>query len=247
MGKKPEELPKAYQIEVDISDIKRGLREANAATDAPWMMERVLFSMPEDTINMSTSSSWEQVFKEGGEAASKAARAAGISERSLKILEFARQAWTGSEPMPVSLPLNFVTEEDPVEDVMKPALSMLALNLPVKTKGKGFADALLIPPVNRAGDNPQRVPVRLGTMGVFPSVLPTNVDIDFSTTMCTSPSNPNKAYPLKAEGSFEFIASELPIRNDIGFQPSFSGSGSTSGFSISQPLFRNSIGDFLGG
>jgi hypothetical protein len=202
-------IPQSYKVRILTSNL---FGEQN---QPPWFKPRIVSSVPEDGVNLSSSSSWDAPLEEGGDSINALAQLAGF-DTSNNLKSFSKKIWTGTDPIEVDLTFQFITEQSPFEDVVKPSLSILALPMPLGQQANGDERWVLGPPVTR-GENSRSISVEIGIKYEFPFVFPQNADVSFSRTYCKEP-DANEAWPVSSEVSFSFVASEIPIREKLGFE-----------------------------
>lgn len=219
---------KAYEVKI-YSDLK-GVPS--------WFMNEINVGVPEDGFSISVQSSWEAPLEAGGQAINTASQLTG-SDTTTQVREFNKHIWTGNDPVEVSLGLKFVTIEDPLKDVMQPAMSIFLMPLPLQGgkneeggsilgddysgETKNAVDQVtsffLKSPVTtgftKQGEEGQYIDVRIKDNFAFDRVLPSSADISFNSTYCKRPGNNKESWPVSAEVDFTFLASQSPVR-DLG-------------------------------
>jgi len=179
----------------------------------------IITGIPDDGYSSSAASSWDAPLDEGGDELSAIAQFVGVGV-SNKVAEFAKQVWTGSDPVSVTLNLRFITVNSPKNDVFFNAKALELLCMP--GSGAGPGELFLRPPIVRGED---RVTVKIGNHIEYPFVIPQGADVSFNRAMTREPGG-SIAYPTIADVSFSFLTSEIPIRRsyiankvgDVGFE-----------------------------
>lgn len=219
MAVKQENIPEQYKVRIRLT----GPGWDREQIDIPGVniQDTIVAPYPDDGISMSFSSSWQQSIKTGGDTVDNILQVTtGRTFRGIGKEYFgeALYTWGGIEPVKVSMTLRFVTYEDPVKDVIRPAFSLAATQMPSNAqKGEEEESLTLDRPVEVTKSDQKRVTVEIGKWLTFRSVFPENATPNFSGKLSTSPSNRNKAFPVEAEVDFEFIGSIFPLKNDFGF------------------------------
>jgi hypothetical protein len=224
MAKKEEVIPPSYRVYIDTSQAFSS--EPNGADSIQNdFVDQIMTSVPEDGVNMTTSSNFDAPLSEGASSINTFAQAFDY-DFSNNLKAFGKQIWQGSEPLEIDLNMNFVTVESPYRDVVQPAITMLAVPLPESQNEKGEERWTLGSPV-LPGE--RGLAVKISRMN-FPFVYPLNVDVNWSKTYCREPGvggiSSGGAWPVSAEVQFSFLANPVPTRSDIGFE--LEGTGSTS-------------------
>jgi hypothetical protein len=198
-----------------------------------WFQGEVVASVPEDGFSLSVESEWEAPLEAGGKAVSVASQLSG-SGFTTQVRALNKHIWTGNNPISIDLSMNFVTVSDPLIDVMQPAMSVMMLPLPIEgneRKVSSIAEDYNLPewasnavgelstwflksPVDTklSGQGERSISVDISSQFTFDHVLPESADIDFNSTYCRRP-NSNESWPVSAEVSFSFLASQSPVRN----------------------------------
>lgn len=206
-------IPVSYRVSIYLDNLFN--EDTGGATPPDWYTNFIVASVPEDGLDLSASSNWDAPLEEGGDQINALAQSFGY-DTSNNLKSFAKQIWTGTDPIEVDLTFQFITESSPFEDVVKPSLSLLSLPMPLGRQADGEERWVLGPPVTR-GEGGRSIRVTIGSKYRFPFVFPNSVDVNFSRTYCKEP-NKNEAWPVSSEVSFSFIASEVPIREKLGFE-----------------------------
>lgn len=178
----------------------------------PNWFEPIVYGVQEGGANPDSSAEFDKPVNLGGDQINNALQM--FSDQTFRTRAFAEEAWQGSDPIQMSLTVNFMTWEDPVWDVVVPAYSMELYPLPSAGQEDGEEDWFLNAPV----DEDQSISVNVGNYITFPDVLPLSVSTDFTDTYCSSPST-DGAWPIACSVDFEFQVSNAPTRFEghLGF------------------------------
>lgn len=219
MAKKEEVIPPSYRVYIDTSQLfNTGDRNVDDRIQS-ILVDQIMTSVPEDGVNMTTSSNFEAPLNAGAEYINTFLQLGGFDVTN-QLKAFSKQIWQGAEPLEIDLSMKFVTIEDPFRDVVQPAITMLTVPLPVGTQGnENWTLGAPVLPGERG------LAVKISRMN-FPFVYPLNVDLNWSKTYCRRP-NSNEAWPVSAEVQFSFLAEPIPTRSEIGFDLEGAGSGAS--------------------
>ena len=137
-----------------------------------------------ETFSLNVESQWDSPFQDAatnklGTTVRAAAQVAGVSFDNKHL---SSQVWSGSSPMTLTIPLEFVAESDVVKEVIKPINLLMKMTLPDTTRA-GF----YIPPgpviAGLGKHKGDQITITIGNFLVFTQVVMTSIESDYEMKM----------------------------------------------------------------
>lgn len=172
-----------------------------------------------ETFSLGVSSQFNQPFGQGisNGTVGTAFKMAGLG--ALTSQSMTAQVWEGTQPIEMTLELEFVAESDPTSEVLDPIKDLMEMTMPSKG-GSGF---LLEPPgpaykdvidwkafeAQKGGGGAKQISVQIGTFLFFDNVVIENVNTTFHSMIHSS------GIPLRATVSVTFKTFFIQLTDDI--------------------------------
>jgi hypothetical protein len=173
-----------------------------------------------ETFQFAVTSQFGQPFGQGlmNSAAGNAAKV-GLST-ALTSQVMTAQVWEGSQPIEITLELEFAAESDPIKEIREPIMHLLEMTMPssdgvgglLKPPGPKYLDLInwqAFEAKKGAGQADKQIDVFIGKFLSFDNVVIESVNATFQSMMHES------GIPLRATVAVTFKTFFVPIKEDI--------------------------------
>jgi hypothetical protein len=181
---------------------------------------KVMAYVPE-TFQLSVTSQFNQPFGQGVQNSPVGTAAKILGLGALTSQSMTAQVWEGTQPIEMSLELEFVAESNPTTEVLEPIKELLRMTMPSRGHSGGF---LLDPPgpvykdivdwkafesVKGEGKADRQITVQIGNFLKFDNVVIESVNTTFHSMMHSS------GIPLRATCAVTFKTFFIQLKEDI--------------------------------
>jgi hypothetical protein len=173
-----------------------------------------------ETFQLAVTSQFNQPFGQGIQNSTVGTAAKMLGLGALTSQSMTAQVWEGTQPIEMSLELEFVAESDPTAEVLQPIKELLKMTMPSKGGGgflldppgpvyKDIVDWKAFEAKKGEGKAAKQITVQIGNFLLFDSVVIESVNTTFHSMMHSS------GVPLRATCAVTFKTFFIQLKEDI--------------------------------